>query len=98
MGSLVRRFPFRRKFNYRQEYSFETYAMLDGEEVEPVEVFYEASEEEPDVNWPGGLDINRVIYQGESITDRVEDWEELQARAEADCAELVRAYYEGPEE
>ena len=46
--------------------SWFTYVELDGEELD-VEVNYDASPAEPDVNWPGGLDIESVIYQGKDI-------------------------------
>ena len=50
--------------------SWFTYVELDGEELD-VEVNYDASPAEPDVNWPGGLDIESVIYQGKDIFGRL---------------------------
>lgn len=45
---------------------------LEDETFEDVMVEYEVSRAEPDVNWPGGIDIISITTaQSENITDRV---------------------------
>ena len=49
----------------------ETYVEVNEEELDPCKVWFDASPAEPDVNWPGGLEIEMIEYKGEDITDHV---------------------------
>ena len=51
--------------------SWFTYVELDGEELDNVEVNYDASPAEPSVGFGGDLEIESVIYQGKDIFGRL---------------------------
>lgn len=65
---------------------YDTYAEVQGVELDPVRVFYYVSPAEPDVNWAGDLEIESVEYQGrdvfpdmtdreqEAIREQINDW------------------------
>ena len=61
-----------------------TYVEVDGEELDGCKVYYDSSPPEPDVGWPGGLDIEGVEYKGEDITGKVssEEMESLHQRTD----------------
>ena len=42
------------------------------DELDPVRVYFNSSPAEPDVNWPGGLEIESIEYEGKDITAQVE--------------------------
>ena len=84
----------KRHFDYGRSYEFETCAIVEGREVEPVDCEYEISPEEPDVNFSGEVTIIRAVYRGVSILNSIDDWNELQGRAEGDASDRVRAFYE----
>lgn len=46
---------------------WETTIEVDEVELDPVQVYYEASEPEPDVNWGGDLDVLSVIHKGVDV-------------------------------
>ena len=52
-----------------------TFVEVDEEELDPCKVYYDASPAEPDVNWPGGLDIESIEYKGHDVTSKVSDEE-----------------------
>ena len=52
-----------------------TYVEVGGEELEPVQVWYDSSPPEPDVNWPGGFEVECVEHQGKDITGNISDAE-----------------------
>ena len=54
------------------QYYMETYVEVCGEELDPCRVYFDASPAEPDVNWPGGLEIESIEYEGKDITSQVE--------------------------
>ena len=47
-----------------------TYVELDGKCIS-AQVNFDASPPEPDVGWPGGLDIESVYIQDESVQEKV---------------------------
>ena len=48
-----------------------TYVEVEERELDPVEVWYDVSPAEPDVNWGGGLDIECVMYKGNDVLDKL---------------------------
>lgn len=50
-----------------REEKYNTWAVIDGNYWDSVTVRYEIEPPEPDVNWPGGLAINRVEVGGRDL-------------------------------
>ena len=50
----------------------DTYVEVCGVEFDPCRVYFDASPAEPDVNYPGGLEIVSIEYEGKDITAQVE--------------------------
>lgn len=71
--------------------SWVTYVEVGDEELDNVEVNYDVSPAEPDVNWGGGLDILSVIHNGEDVMDRMttRQVEDLAERTD----EYITSYY-----
>ena len=71
-----------------------TYVEVDGEELNQCRVYYDASPAEPDVNWPGGLDIECVEYRTEDVTSKVssEEMDSLLMRTEEHLNAMAEDY------
>jgi hypothetical protein len=67
-----------------REHVFTTYVDVDGVERYPVQAYYEVEPAEPDVNFPGGIEINSVMYKKDDISTSIasEDWDDLVIRVE----------------
>lgn len=65
-------------------------------EYEPVRVFFDTSEPEPDVNWHGDFNINSVMYKDQELIGRISK-DELVNLEERLTEELNASYEDGPE-
>ena len=49
--------------------TIETFATIDGVDYNTVEVYWEATPAEPDVNWPGSFEVNSVTVCGKEMVN-----------------------------
>ena len=87
----MRRYPFVKRSNTG---TCDSFVLIDDAEID-VEVHYRVEPAEPDVNWPGGLDIEQVTDKnGRDIYDDIpsKEMDELRDRVSQDLYDAGDPY------